>query len=273
MDSVAWNAGSEPVVGVVEADADSSDGQRATRDLDALEELAAKYDGSVITGSVETVRAANPSFVVALGGDSLFELVQTADFPETPVLPVDCDPGIERVSRAALPDTIRAVLDGNALAHEHPVLDVDIGNGEPQRALYDVTLATDEPARISEYGVESRSESIAQFRADGVVVATPAGSHGYANAVDGPLLSPAVDAVVVAPIAPFDTHTDRWVLPDDGLSLSIERNEDAVSVSADGRTLETISADRHVEIAAVESLSTLIVPDVSDSEGGTKIFR
>lgn len=261
MDSVAWTAGSEPVVGIVEAGTDSSDGKPETRVSDGLEDLLAEYDGSVVTGSVETVRAADPSFVVAPGDDSLFELVQATVFSEGPILPVDCDPGIASVPRAALPDAIRAVLDGDGLEHEHPVLDVDIGNGSPRRALYDVTLATDEPARISEYGVESRTRSIAQFRADGVVVATAAGSHGYANAVDGPLLSPAVDAVVVAPIAPFDTHTDRWVLPDGGLSLSIERNEDAVSVSADGRTLETISADRRVEITADGSLSTLVLPD------------
>ncbi|MDJ1430747.1 NAD(+)/NADH kinase [Halostagnicola sp. A-GB9-2] len=259
MDSVAWTAGSEPVVGVVDTDADSSGGQRETRVPDDLGDLLTEYDGSVVTGSVETVRAATPSFVVTLGDDSLFELIQATDFSEGPILPVDCDPGIASVSRTALPDAIRAVLDGDALVHERPVLDVNIGNGSPQRALYDVTLATDEPARISEYGVESRSKSIAQFRADGVVVATAAGSHGYANAVDGPILSSAVDAIVAAPIAPFDTHTDRWVLPDERLSLSIERNEDAVAVSVDGRTLETISADRRVEITSNGSFSMLVL--------------
>ncbi|GAB7018030.1 NAD(+)/NADH kinase [Halostagnicola bangensis] len=261
MDSVAWTAGSEPVVGVVDTNADSSDGLEGTRDRNDLEKLAAEYDGSVVAGSVETVRAANPSLVVALGDDSLYELVQTVDFLEIPVLPVDCDAGIESVASDVLSDAIRAVLDGDALEDEHSILDVDIGGGKSKQALYDVTLATDEPARISEYGVKARSEPVAQFRADGVVVATPAGSHGYANAVDGPILSSAVDAVVVAPIAPFDTHTDRWVLPNDSLSLSIERNEDAVSVSVDGRTLETISADRRVEITAGGSLSTLVIPD------------
>ncbi|WP_394351524.1 hypothetical protein [Halobacterium bonnevillei] len=50
-------------------------------------------------------------------------------------------------------------------------------------------MVTAEPARISEYAVETGTERVDEVRADGVVAATPAGSHGYARDADGPLLS------------------------------------------------------------------------------------
>lgn len=262
MESAAWTAGDQPVVGVVDADPDSSASEG--RLVDSLAGLLAEYDGSVVTGHAETVHEADPSFVVAVGDEGLFDVLQSAEWTEIPVLPVDWSTGVAGIRRTALADATRDVLEGNARVCDHPLLEVRIGDKEGRRALSDVTLATDEPARISEYSIESRGESVAQFRADGVVVATPAGSHGYANAVNGPILSTAIEAVVAAPIAPFDTHTDRWVLPDDDLSLSVERDESAVAVSVDGRTLETITVDTRVHITADRSLSTFVFPEKSE---------
>ncbi|SFS72554.1 NAD(+)/NADH kinase [Halostagnicola kamekurae] len=259
MESAAWTAGDEPLVGIVGTDPDSSAGEPSLEE--SLEGILAEYDGSVVPGAVETVCGADPSFVVALGDAALFELLQSGACADAPVLPVGCRPETEGPRPDGLTDAVRTLLEGDARVRVHPVLAVEIGDRQRHRALWDVTLATDEPARISEYSIESRGESIDRFRADGVVVATPAGSRGYANAVDGPILSAAVEAVVAAPIAPFDTHTDRWVLPNDDLVLSVERDESAVAVSVDGRTLETITVDTPVHITADGSLSTLVIPD------------
>lgn len=259
MESAAWTAGDEPVVGIVDTDPDSSAGEPSLEE--SLEGILAEYGGSVVPGAVETVCGADPSFVATLGDAALFELLQSGACTDVPVLPVDCRPEIEGADRDGIVDAIRRSLEGDARVRVHPVLAIQIGGQRRHRALWDVTLATNEPARISEYSIESQGESIDQFRADGVVVATAAGSRGYANAVDGPILSTAVEAVVAAPIAPFDTHTDRWVLPNDDLALSVERDESAVAVSIDGRTLETITVDTPVHITADGSLSTLVISD------------
>ncbi|KDE60357.1 hypothetical protein EL22_01255 [Halostagnicola sp. A56] len=259
MESAAWTAGDEPVAGVVGTGSDSSADEPSLEE--SLEGILAEYGGSVVPGSVETVCRADPSFVVALGDAALFGLLQSGACIDVPVLPVDCRTEIDGTRRNSLTDAVRTVLEGDARVRVHPVLAVRIGDGRRHRALWDVTLATDEPARISEFSIESQGESIDQFRADGVVVATAVGSHGYANAVDGPILSAAIEAVVAAPIAPFDTHTDRWVLPNDDLTLSVERDESAVAVSVDGRTLDTITVDTRVHITADGTLSTLLIPD------------
>ncbi len=109
-------------------------------------------------------------------------------------------------------------------------------------------------------------ESVAQFRADGVVAATP-GSHGYAETIDGPLLSTAVEGVVVVPIAPFVTQTCRWVLPNDGVALSVERDQPPIVLCVDDRTVERISAGERVSITADGTLSTVVVPESADERG------
>ncbi len=102
--------------------------------------------------------------------------------------------------------------------------------GNTSTAVFDTTLVTSEPARISEYALTVDDRTHAEFRADGVVVATPLGSSGYGRTTGGPLLEPGT-GVAVVPIAPFATHTDTWVL-EPPLSIRVQR-DDSVTVFAD----------------------------------------
>ncbi|ADB59984.1 sugar kinase-like protein [Haloterrigena turkmenica DSM 5511] len=308
----AWFVDEEPVVGIVDANADT--GSRADADeslADALRPTVAGRDATAVSGDVDDVLAAAPSVLVAAGDDCLSAIAR-AD-ADGPVLPVGDVTGIDAVDRARVPAALEAVLDGAATVRRHAILDLEIaarggsidaagydgvdvdigsdsdaggtgtdagsadtdGNGADtdasdgdagadavrDRALFDVTLVTDEPARISEYGVASRGDSVATFRADGVVVATAAGSHGYAGAVDAPHLSRAVDAVAVAPVAPFVTDTRRWVLPDDRLELTVERDEGPIALVADGRRVTSVGVDARIAVSVADALETLSVPD------------
>ncbi|MXV64082.1 NAD(+)/NADH kinase [Natronorubrum sp. JWXQ-INN-674] len=285
----AWAVDEEPVVGIVNsetatgigtevvADIDDESGTRSFRTDDALESVLAAHDGTAVRGDLEDVLAATPSLLVTAGANDLSAAARAT--LDVPVLPVGDVPGIETVDRDRLPAALEAVLEGDVTVERRPVLGVDLEVGDggsgvdtttglletsddgPERALFDVSLVTDEPARISEYSVRSRNESVASFRADGVVVATPAGSHGYASAVDTPHLSSAVDAVAVAPIAPFATRTRRWVLPDDDVTLAVERDECDVTLVVDGRSAGTVALGCRITIGVDGTLSTLSVSD------------
>ncbi|GAB3671862.1 NAD(+)/NADH kinase [Halopiger thermotolerans] len=270
MDSAGRSGGdgTGAVVGVVERDSEGADA--LPRDLEALLDsrgVAAEIE----RGDLETVLAAEPTLLVAAGERALSAVARART--DVPVLPVGNVSGIESVVPERLPDALAAALEGEAAERERAVLTVGIepDGGDAavtrERALFDVTLVTAEPATISEYRVQCRGDRVATFRADGVVVATPAGSHGYASAVDGPQLSAAVDAVAVSPIAPFVTRTQRWVLPDDEIRLAVERDESDVTVVADERAIDTISVGTDVAVSVEETLSTLVVPDEFLADG------
>lgn len=258
-----WSADGDPVVGVVDLETESSDAAAG----DAVESLLADTETATVGGDLEDVLAAGPSILVTVG-EATLSAVARADI-DAPVLPVGSVSGIKTVDRDRLPAAVAAALDGRGVRRDRPVLDVTLesdadepdGSTTRERALFDVTLITDEPARISEYGVHSRGSSVATFRADGVVAATPAGSHGYASAVDAPHLSPAVDAVAVAPIGPFVTQTRRWVLPNDDFAFTVEREEGDVSLVVDGRSIGSVTVDSRVTVSLDGTLSTLAVPD------------
>ncbi|WP_410765340.1 ATP-NAD kinase [Haloferax sp. DFSO60] len=176
--------------------------------------------------------------VVAVGEEAL-RTAAIDESTDTPLIPVACDAPWS-VSRNDLQSVIEAVLADELASVEHPVLSVRVGDEHVGRALFDVMLVTSEPARISAYSVaDTRATATSSgdwhdldtFRADGVVVATPLGSTGYARAAGGTVVGPDAGLAVV-PVSPYATQTDSWVLQPP-LRLRVEREEAPVSLVLD----------------------------------------
>jgi NAD+ kinase len=56
-------------------------------------------------------------------------------------------------------------------------------------------------------------EVVDQYRGDGLIIATPTGSTGYAMAASGPIIHPGLEAIVVTPICPMSLSSRTVVVP------------------------------------------------------------
>lgn len=221
--------------------------------------------GDPVAGDAGTVVGASPSAVIAVGERALVDLVRAG--VEAPVLPVSAPGSVRPIPASAVEDAVASVLAGEFAAVDYPLLAVAGPGtagaaGRRTRALFDVTLVTAEPARISEYTVLNAGDRVSTFRADGVVVATPAGSTGYARAAEGPVLAPGTGVVAVIPVSPFVTDADHWVLPVDGVGLVVERDEAPVDLVLDGREAGTVDAATGLDVS-VDGTLTVAVVDAS----------
>jgi NAD+ kinase len=203
--------------------------------------------------------AASAAIVVAAGEGALVDVARRG--VDAPVLPVDAGAGTRSVPAEAVTAAVEGALAGDC--RTEPVSLVRAG-GEGV-ALFDVALLAAEPARISEFSIRYRGDRLTRFRADGVVASTPAGSVGYNRAADGPLLAPGAGLVAVVPIAPFQTTTDRWVLPPETVAVAVERDETPVEVLVDGRVERTVSPGDPVSLALEDGIDLLVV-------GGSRSF-
>jgi NAD+ kinase len=61
--------------------------------------------------------------------------------------------------------------------------------------------------------LEIDGEVVDQYRGDGLIVATPTGSTGYAMAAGGPILHPGLEGIVVNPICPMSLSSRAVVVP------------------------------------------------------------
>ncbi|MDG5817218.1 ATP-NAD kinase [Natronococcus sp. A-GB7] len=249
---VAWEPPEDDaVVGIVAEEA-----ARRSAIADSLSGALGRTGSTVVEGSAATLTEADASVLVAVGERALSALAR--ERPDAPVLPVGEDLGLESVATERVSDALETILSATARVRSHPIFEVAL-EGERYRGLFDVTLVTAEPAKISEYSVRSGDELIGSFRADGVVAATPAGTHGYASAVDAPELSPALEAVAVAPIAPFATHARQWVLPPE-LEWRVERDEGPVTLVVDDRSVRSVPVGSPVGLTFEDELRTLVPP-------------
>ncbi|KTG09792.1 hypothetical protein AUR64_09160 [Haloprofundus marisrubri] len=204
-------------------------------DDDGRVERALRATGFTFTDVAEA------TFVVAVGERAVADAVR--EHPQCPILPVGVG-GRHSVPLSGLDDAFATLAEGSRRTADHPLFGVSVGGDHVADAVFDATLVTNEPARISEYAVKSGGDSLDAFRADGVVVATPLGSSGYARAAGGPIVTPGA-GVAVVPISPFSTRWDTWVVADD-VTLSVERDEGAVSLVVDGD--RTTAVDPHVPV-------------------------
>ncbi|MFB6156852.1 MAG: hypothetical protein ABEJ34_03310 [Haloferacaceae archaeon] len=197
----------------------------------------------------------DPDVVTAVGEDALIGLAD--DLPDAPVVPSWPGGGPHVVPPASLGTALESVAAGDVRIDGHPVLGVTVEGRTAGRALMDATLVTSDPARISEYGVHARGERVASARADGVTVATPLGSAGYARTAGGPLLAPGTGVAVVY-IAPFTTNPDVRVLRPN-LELSVERDEGPVSLVLDDAIRRRVGPDERVAVRRAATVDVAVV--------------
>jgi NAD+ kinase len=104
--------------------------------------------------------------------------------------------------------------------------------------LNDIVITKAALSRIIEMSVMVGDAPVTSVRADGLIIASPTGSTAYNLAAGGPIVHPAVDAMILTPIAPH-TLTNRPVIIA-GLSevhvRPIMDDHDEVFVTFDGQS-------------------------------------
>jgi NAD+ kinase len=104
-------------------------------------------------------------------------------------------------------------------------------------AMNDVVVNRGAAASIVELKVDIGPEFVANYRCDGLIIASPTGSTAYALSAGGPILHPGIAGWVLAPIAPHDLSNRPIVVPDVGeIGIEIVAGREA-SVSFDMQSL------------------------------------
>lgn len=99
------------------------------------------------------------------------------------------------------------------------------------------------------------------FVADGVILSTPTGSTAYSLSAGGPILDPALEAILVTPVCPHTMHTRPMVLPlPGGVAVELEdgHDEGEAFVSADGQQGMRLHAGDKVCAARSEYTTKLV---------------
>lgn len=221
--------------------------------------------------SPEALRRAD--FAIALGGDGTMLRVAREVAPRgIPLLGVNIGT-LGFLSGAELSELKRrldAVLRGRFLVEERSMLSAEVLRGGrrvngPDLALNEVVIRCGDQARAVSLATRSGERFVADFFGDGLIVATPTGSTAYALAAMGPIIDPALDVTLLAPICPH-TLTQRPLIVPAHLPLTIRlgrRRADEVPrvlVSLDGRDGCELRVGDEVRVRRAETPLRLLLP-------------
>ena len=139
--------------------------------------------------------------------------------------------------------SLDAVLAGTASFDERQMLVAtaatpDQRHVSPRTVLNDVVFTKGALSRMIELSVYVSGRFVTRVKADGLIIASATGSTAYNLAAGGPIVHPAVDALVLTPIAPH-TLTNRPVVIPGDLDVAVHPHApvdaDDVFVTYDGQ--------------------------------------
>jgi NAD+ kinase len=195
--------------------------------------------------------AQRSDLLVSLGGDgTMLRAMRLADRQRAAVLGVNLGKlgFLAEVDVPDLPEALSAI-DANQYSIE-PRLAVDaVIGGQVDTAFNDVAVVRfpGEPSAV--VAVRAGGHPFVSYAADAVVVATPTGSTAYSFSAGGPIVSPAVEALLVTPASPHSAYNRGLVLSiSDSLELEVLPPSDRLAVEVDGHVTAHVNAGDRISL-------------------------
>lgn len=181
--------------------------------------------------------------VVVIGGDgTLLSAARSFGDRRIPILAVNHG-GLGFLTSVALDDMFPAlerVLAGTFVRQKLMTADVRVHRGDAEvaryRALNDAIINKGSLARIIALETHVNGHYVTTFRADGLILSTPAGSTAYNMSAGGPIVHPDFSAMILTPICPHTLTNRPIVLPPDAtIDVRLLSRDEVVYVTVDGQ--------------------------------------
>lgn len=161
---------------------------------------------------------------------------------------------LTEITRPEVFDSLQAVVDGTADLDERMMLRARLDDAS-YVALNDVVIARHALSRMVEISVWVGEQFVTTVKADGLIIASPTGSTAYNLSAGGPIVHPAMEAIVITPIAPHMLTNRPIVIPashDVRAEIKSALPGDGMHVTIDGQTGFPIAAGQSVVIGRAE---------------------
>jgi NAD+ kinase len=208
--------------------------------------------------------------LVVLGGDGT--LLSVADRIgdagcETPILGVNFG-RLGFLTEITLPEllpALEAVVDGTALVQRRAMLRVVARRGDTSLAehvvLNDVVMSRGTISRLIYLAVYVDDRFVTNVKADGLIVATPTGSTAYNLAAGGPIVHPAVETILITPIAPHSLGNRPIAIPGRAkisIRTATDIGRDEIYATFDGQTVLPFETGDELIVTPAERPLTLL---------------
>ena len=185
---------------------------------------------------------ASADLIIVVGGDgSVLDASVTAISADVPIVGVNLGKVgyLSEVEPDNL-DVFSRLLSGEYSIEERMLLtlshDSEGSVTEATRlAVNDVVISHDSFLGIADFKVENSLGKGVKYRADGIIISTPAGSTAYSLSAGGPIIAHNLNSIVVTPVCPH-SFFNRSIVFNAEECITVTNNGDGeLNISIDGR--------------------------------------
>lgn len=218
---------------------------------------------------------ADCNVILAIGGDgTIIHAAKHGAQADKPILGINLGrmgfvAGLEKDEL----DILENLVQGNYKIEERMMLEVtyeDDGKTFTKPVVNEAVLSRGALSKIVDFTVYSGGGAIGEYRADGLILATPTGSTAYSLSAGGPVIDPSMDCILLTPVCPH-ALSSRTVVFGGQTSLTVEGcsqygsdvfltldGEDAVQIF-EGEQVHFRKSDRRVQMIKLKQNSFLEV--------------
>jgi NAD+ kinase len=236
-----------------------------------LEKETARIAGQKSEYSITELGAAADLLVVAGGDGTILRVVGQLGEAIKPIFGINVGSlgFLTTASSATYREAVECLAKDRINFSERALLEARVRLGEKQTAkmlaLNDAVLSRGELSRLVLLRTRVNGETLTEFNADGLIVATPTGSTAYSLSAGGPILDPESGVFVITPICPH-VLTNRSIIVAEGSTIEIEASDPdyPVYLTLDGRKPIHVERESVVTIRkAKKTLPLASLPDAS----------
>ncbi|MBO5906813.1 MAG: NAD(+)/NADH kinase [Clostridia bacterium] len=217
--------------------------------------------------------------IIVVGGDgSVIDASAVAIKLDIPLLGVNLGKVgyLSELEPDALP-TLSRLVSGEYTVESKMLLCAELvsESGEILRsehlAVNDVVISQDRDLGIAAFCVRNGRGEEVNYRANGVILATPVGSTAYSLSAGGPVIAHNLNSITVTPVCPHSFFNRSIVYEPDERITVINTGETPLNVSLDGRGFAVIK--RGESCRTYRSLHNLKMITFSESNMFATLFR
>jgi NAD+ kinase len=183
--------------------------------------------------------ARQADLIIVLGGDGTFlSIARQAVEAQVPVVGFNLGTlgFLTAMKKETLAEDLKHIFSGKAEISRRKLLQIDFNN-QIYTALNDLVINKGTIARIVNLLLKIDGDTVAEVKGDGIILSTPTGSTAYSISAGGPIVSPAVNGIIITPICPHSLTFRPLVVPDDVvISVQLLTPHMDTYVTIDGQT-------------------------------------
>lgn len=140
-------------------------------------------------------------------------------------------------------------------------------------ALNEAVINQGNFARLISLYAEINQRKMIEFKADGVIIATPTGSTGHSLSAGGPIIHPRVDGFVFTPICPAELAVRPIIVPSNRqITVRVDTDrryaDNKIGLTIDGQVMLPVEYGDVIKVRASHRKLRLLRASIKTSGGG-----